>query len=227
MALLSTINAIDIYSNQAGIVSAITPTSPIEGTGSLRSWRNTASTFTMHAARNAAPYRFVSGYGYLRWKLDTALPDGIRLGYYCCASQADMSGSTGVAYSAWIFRDNFSGGRFILNLTTFAAGLAGTEGAGTTVNLTPLYNTLNVVYTLAMSWVYDARYGGLLVKAWLAQGTTLPDTATEAPRLSYLFPLASPPTSFGEGEWCRLTASGANTGFVSDQVGRYALLITG
>jgi hypothetical protein len=227
MALLTTINQIDIYSNQAGILSGVTPTSPIEGSGSLRTWRNTAATFTMHAARNTAPYRFGSGYGYLRWKLDTALPDGLRLGYYCCASQADISGTTGVAYSAWIFRDSFSGGRFVLWLTTFAGGLTGTEGAGTSVNITPLYNTLDVVYTLAMTWVYDARYGGLLLNAWLEPGTTLPDRETQAPRLSYLFPLASAPTSFGEGEWCRLVSSGANTGVVTDQVGRYALLITG
>lgn len=226
MALLTTINAIDIYSNQAGISCGITPTSPIEGTGSLRTWRNMASTFTMHAARNTAPYRFGSGYGYLRWKLDTALPDGIRFGYYFCAAQADVSGTTGAVYSVWLFRDSLAGGRFILNISAFPNGLANVETVGATLNLTPLYNTLNVVYSLATTWVFDPRYGGLLVNAWLAQGTTLPDIQT-APTLSHLFVLATAPASFGEGEWMRLTASGANTGFVTDQVGRYALLITG
>jgi hypothetical protein len=223
MAFLKTLGQIDFYTNSPTVGCGITSTGVIAGTGSLRVWKGTGDTFVVQAARNTAPYRFLSGYGYFRWKLATSLPDGARIGYYFLPQQQDVSGTTGRVWSVWLFR---AAGQFILGIHEYPNGLANNNGAtGSQVTLTPLYGTLNTVYSVALKWALDIpRYGGLWVRAWIAQGSTLPDTTT-APRLEYTFPLSVQPGTFGEGEWYRLQQSGSTVDFIADQVGRYALLV--
>jgi hypothetical protein len=226
MALLKTLGAIDFYTNSPNVGCGITSSGVIAGTGSLRVWKGTGDTFVVQAARNTAPYRFVSGYGYFRWKFATSLPDSGRIGYYFLPQQQDVSGTTGRVWSVWLYRDSLSGGRFQLNIHEYPNGLASSNGTtGISVNLTPLYNTLGVVYSVAVKWLLDIpRYGGLWVRAWIVQGSTLPDTTT-TPRLEYTFPLSVQLTTFGEGEWYRLQQSGSTCDMIADQVGRYALLV--
>ena len=223
MVYLKTLGSIDFYSNSATVGCGITATGVIAGTGSLRVWKGTGDTFVVQAARNTAPSRFLSGYGYFRWKFATQLPDGARIGYYFLPQQQDVSGTTGRCWSVWLFR---AASQFVLGIHEYPNGLGSTNGAtGIQTNLTPQYTTLNTVYSVALKWVLDIpRYGGLWVRAWIAQGTALPDTST-APRLEYTFPLSVPPSTLGEGEWYRLQQSGSTVDFLADQVGRYALLV--
>jgi hypothetical protein len=223
MAFLKTIGAVDFYTNSPNVGCGITSAGVIAGTGSLRVWKGTGDTFVVQAVRTTAPNKFLAGYGYFRWKFATSLPDGARIGYYFLPQQQDVSGSTGRVWSVWLFR---AAAQFALALHEYPNGLASNNGAtGISTTLTPLYGTLNTVYSVALKWAVDIpRYGGLWVRAWIAQGTTLPDMAT-APRLEYTFPLSVQPTTCGEGEWYRLQQSGSTVDFIAYQVGRYALLV--
>lgn len=221
MAFLKTLGAIDFYTNSPNVGCGISSTSPLAGTGSLRVWKGTGGQYVVQALRNAAPYRFLAGYGYLRFQIRVSLPivSGGRLGYYFLPTQTDLCAGTGRCYSAWLF---LSSSAPTLTIQEYPNGLtnSGTTASGS-LTLPPL--ALDTTYSLAVKWIVDIpRYGGLWVRAWFQAGA-LPDT-TLTPQREYTFPLSVQPSTMGEGEWMRLQDT-TTCEYLLDQVGRYALLV--